>query len=212
MPIKSAPFTIEDRALWPPHCPNCAYSWQGLTVPRCPECGEQVADGELVIVGISIKHRGALTGEDWKKESIPFIVGFAILPIILLATGKLIDGVVIFSLFFTASLLTTMFLLTVRHRRRSGSPVGVIRLSPEGFRIGAGNTVGWLRSWSRYPRVELTQFPHSLRLGVYRMSRRVALWKAIEVEFQCDGSFHPGLRERLEAWTSHPIRFRNRAS
>ncbi len=57
-------------------------------MPRCPECGEQVTDDEVIIVGVSIKHSNVMTFENWKKESIPFIIALAVLPVIGRLSGQ----------------------------------------------------------------------------------------------------------------------------
>lgn len=67
VPISEA----DSRILRPPACPSCGYCWTGLPEPRCPECGESVGPGEIVVVGRSLRNSGAaFTGEYWGREML----------------------------------------------------------------------------------------------------------------------------------------------
>ncbi len=204
-------FAADDPALWPTQCPNCAYSWQGLTVPRCPECGEQVGEGEIVIVGVSRIHQGRFTGENWGSEfwsvGLGLMVACVVMVVIKHATLLLALGMTCVA----ACWCGAIFVPVTLYRKRAGCPVGVVRLSAEGFRVGAGERVGWQRPWGKHTRIELTQMGEGIRLCIWRMNGRVALWKAVDLEFRGSSSIGSVLHEQLQAWTGRQILYRDRS-
>jgi hypothetical protein len=133
---------FEDRILWPGVCPHCGYSWKGLPGPRCPECGEQVVAEEIVLVGRSLQQRkGGFTGEYWGKEILECAGCAAFAAIV----GWLLRGrdpmmfVIGGGLFLFLGAMTTVVAI---FQKRRGRPLGVLRLSAQGFRIGAGAKAG----------------------------------------------------------------------
>jgi hypothetical protein len=177
------PSEADSLVLRPAACPDCGYSWQGLPEARCPECGERVAVGEIVIVGRSLANPGAgITGEFWAREIVEYGIYSSVAGIVLIFLYGVKMGLGVSVLVF----LLVGFMITVLSlfRRRMGRPSGVLRFSEAGFRIGAGSRVGILRPWRSNIRLKM-----DFRNDALVRCRAIRMWGAISVSVLFDLAF-----------------------
>jgi hypothetical protein len=202
--------TAEDGlALRPAACPNCEYSWQGLPEARCPECGERVEAGEIVLVGKSMVNPNAgIKGENWGREMAEFAV-YAVLAGFVLSLLKGPKVEVIFVTVVMYLLFAFMISLVSWHRKRNGRPSGVLRLTRGGFRIGAGTKVGIHRPWRANLRMELDLRKKGVtRIKAYRTWGGVSMWKVFDLRFACESGAAEALLKYVAEWSSLEVEVR----
>jgi hypothetical protein len=197
-------FTIPWRKLLPGVCPVCGYSLKELPEPRCPECGERIAEGEVVIMGIPVRRDsgGKADRESWLREIVTLLTAAAI--------AFLIEGLshpiwkeTGFLLVF--ALIVGVLIIVVSLKwwllKRHGFPAGVIRLSPGGYCFGAGEGQGAFRQWPRSMRVHaIARGPSLIRLrGASRIGPLE--WLLIfDVFVPCPPEALEGIIERIIVW------------
>jgi hypothetical protein len=202
--------TVEDGLLLrPAACPNCGYSWQGLPEARCPECGERVEAGEIVLVGKSLVNPNAdIKGENWGREmaewGVYMILGGVVLSLLKgPKIGVILVTVVMYLLF------ASMISVVSWHRKRIGRPAGVLRLTRDGFRIGAGVKIGIQRRWRSNVRLEMDFRKQStIRFKAYRMWGRFSLWKFFDLGFPCESGAAEIILKYVEEWSSLEVEVR----
>ncbi|MEI8197232.1 MAG: hypothetical protein WCI73_15145 [Phycisphaerae bacterium] len=192
-------FCVKDQVLWPAVCPACDYMLRGLPVPRCPECGERIEEGEVVLVGSPTSEQAG------DFQSLPLGIGTCAVSTLLAVLffhwrQKLrLDDIIFWGVWFCLAVA----LVTLRWwvLRRRGFPAGVLRLSAAGYVYGAGSTKGTFRSWSSVTRVDFTKYgKDKTRFRGYRFWGPVPFSTVFDIIVECSNEQRDGLVERLRAW------------
>ena len=201
MKMAQEAFKISDEAMRPTSCPACGYSWQGLPEPRCPECGERVKEGEVVVVGLQMLNSGRLTHEhSWLQEmacwvGITMIVGLTLVKIKGMDVAIVIICAVMLALFMLFSAWRRWSLL------RHGIPPGTLRISSDGYCFGAGETIGRMRRWSSVGRIVIRGGTDGVvRIRESVMWGWITLKNRFEIVAACTPEQVAGIQERLHVW------------
>ena len=194
---------VSDQEMLPAMCPSCGYPLTGLPEPRCPECGERVEEGEVVIVGAAT-HQGALPPKHtlWNSViSIVALIGFLATSgiwLILLATRVAHEPV-----FMTCLILAVGGFGALQYfsRGRAPYPASVWRICAMGYVFGAGRTKGKPCEWPRRMRVDIDIRHGVTRIRVIRMWRSLPLSKPVDIYARLTADQVKGLVERLSEWS-----------
>ncbi len=196
----ATPFRVPDQTLWPPICPACGYLLRGLPAPRCPECGERADEGEVVIVGVPLHPEGGF-GDSWFQGLVIIVVaalGGGIL--IVWREGLKPDVPIVLAVCVVAMLL--LHTLHWRWRRRRGIPAGIIRISKDGYRFGAGDLRGSLRPWPKRLSILTQQRPSGvLRLRAVIFLGPIPARPIFDIFTPLTPEQLEGLLERIRAWS-----------
>jgi hypothetical protein len=204
-------FEITDRMLWPARCPACKYLWTGLERAVCPECGEAVEEGEIVIVGMPARDQGAFADVASWGQGMFWIgcVGFVFTA--LMAWLKGAHGLVIVPAIAMTVLMAVIFSVMWWAWKRRGFPAGVLRLSPQGVVIGARERKGQVRPWPRALCVTIVRrTPEIVRLRGSVVWGPIALRDLFDVYALLTKAQATGVVERLRVWLPHQVVIRER--
>ena len=191
-------FSVPDSAMCPETCPTCGYSIKELPEPRCPECGDRVDEGEVVLTGEPAAASRYPQSTRSRVVEAAVIAGAVGWPFVFNGEmpwiGRLIAliGVLVI---FAGIVWWGNF-----RRRRNSYSVRAVRMTADGFEATVDRRAPKQHAWSRPVRWQLVRHRNGTPvrafkyLGPFAVATLFYFFSALSLE-QVEGC-----RERIEAW------------